>query len=165
MDGRKREPIARQVWKTATVVELQDESAVLQMLWELHPDRAIERIGDGTVMSYAETLGVPPSEVAQVLSRLRPHKTRDTRRERERWKGTRPALVQAVTVPSLRALLHLCASREATTLSDIAREALLRRIRETIGPAEIVKVWREYRRHDDGPLGDEMAQWIAKLSD
>jgi hypothetical protein len=163
IDGRKREPIARALGKPVNVVHLLDEQQVLQTLWELHPDRALSRIGDGTLVSYAEKLGVPLSEVAQVLSRLRPRTTRDTRRERERWKGTKPSVVMAVTPPSLRALLQLCATRDARTLSELSREALLKRIRESIGPAEIVKVWREHRMHDDGALGDEMAQWIANL--
>jgi hypothetical protein len=167
IDGERRKALAVMLGKPFQVVILPSEQAALRLLWELHPDRAAERMGEGTLTTYAKALGLPLSEVSPTLAVLRGYASkpkRETRKQRERWNGAGPVLLQLWLCSSFRATLQVASTRDAKSIAEYCRKAIWQSMTRTLTKQEIKKLWNEYRALDaSGAVTDEMDRLVAQL--
>lgn len=163
IDGERRLRVAKTHGKPYQVLELNSERQVLAVLWAEHPERAIERLGAGTVHSYAKELGVRPTAVALVLSKMREQSKQPTKRERRaEYKGATTHNFQMRFVPSFRAMVQHAAAQESRSVTQFVRDAIWARLAVCLTKSELRAIWSEWKGVDPpGALSDDTARLLA----
>lgn len=70
LDGNRRLKICRALRVPIDEVPLESRRDAARLLWEVHPERALNKFDDGTLVDAAQLFGVRPATVALARKRL-----------------------------------------------------------------------------------------------
>jgi predicted HicB family RNase H-like nuclease len=133
IDGKKRAQFAAETGHAVRFVELYPEQA-LKLLWVLHPERAIARLGPRSVDEYARAFGVKVLTVAKYLEaqRIEAPIVEPSTVDREAGLSRK---VQLFVSPTMHHLAGQAARQRGLNLSAFVREAVATHLQRTLGVA------------------------------
>lgn len=145
LDGELRHRAALECGRTVKFVQIQTEQEAAQLLWSLHPHRAVTMFARGRPLTeLAELFAAPPRAVNRVLKELAPPPEKKYY-ERDYTKR----LTVRLDVDVQRTLLAYCAECKAERQEVIAaavRAATPGRLREELAKLRSIKKTRPLRR-------------------
>lgn len=144
IDGRRRQPLCRELGKPFNVHECGTLQEACGTLWALHPARALELArteGPRSLLELAELCGTTPSAIAAHLQAAQPKKShkRQVRDQAAELSATPKMLRRLVTLePELYALAKAAAAEIGhRSFPRLVRDALWKAIRDHVPGAPL----------------------------
>lgn len=128
IDGRRRVVIADELALTVPVKRVRTLQEAASHLWPLHPERALELVGEATLLDTAALCGVEPTSIALMRRAIEGPKRVSERRRIRYERKQKPKLLQLWLEPQLRELMDIAGEELELNLSELTREALWEKI-------------------------------------